>query len=345
MTQTEESLSPRTAVRRPSLVVDLAPRNQQRELRLRNPVLAASGCFGYGVEYAGLVDVQRLGGLVTKGVTHRPRRGARMPRLAETPAGLLNAIGLQNPGIRGFVKKYPRIWVTWRVPGIVNISAEAVEDYAMMAAMLDEQPGIAGIEVNVSCPNVARGGFCFGWDAEMSAEVTRAVRAATTLPVIVKLSPGAVDVVAVAVAVERAGADAVSLINTLVGMAIDVKTRRPILANVTGGLSGPAIKPVALRMVYQVAAAVEIPVIGMGGIMGLDDALEFFLAGASAVQVGTAIFAHPGVLTRLVDDLEGWCRREGVRSLGEIVGAAQPGPVGGATRREESLVFGAVAAG
>jgi dihydroorotate dehydrogenase (NAD+) catalytic subunit len=244
---------------------------------------------------------------------------------------------LQNPGIRGFVKKYPRIWETWTVPGIVNISAEAVEDYAMMAAVLDEQPGIAGIEVNVSCPNVARGGYCFGWDAGMSAEVTRAVRAVTTLPLIVKLSPGAVDVVAVARAVEEAGADAVSLINTLVGMAIDPRTRRPVLANLTGGLSGPAIKPVAVRMVYQVAGAVEIPVIGMGGIMGLDDALEFFFAGASAVQVGTAIFVQPSVLTRLIDDLAAWMARQGVRSLGEFVGAAH-GRGTGAEREEPALL-------
>lgn len=304
------------------LSVDLAP-HSPRELRLANPVIAASGCFGYGLEYAGVLDVQRLGAFVSKGVTPRPRSGNPMPRIVETPGGMLNAIGLQNPGIRAFVRKYPPIWSDWRVPGIVNISAEAVEDYAMMAAVLDEAPGIAGIEVNVSCPNVARGGFCFGWDAGMSAEVTRAVRAATTLPVIVKLSPGALDIVAVATAVEAAGADAVSLINTLVGMTIDVRRRRASLANGTGGLSGPAIKPIALRMVYQVAAAVRIPVIGMGGIMGLDDALEFIFAGASAVQVGTAIFAQPGMLERLIDDLAAWCAREGVRSLGEVVGAAQ----------------------
>ena len=320
----------------PDLSVDLAPRNP-RELRLRNPVIAASGCFGYGLEYANVVDVQRLGAFVSKGITPRPRSGNPMPRIAETPGGMLNAIGLQNPGIAGFVKKYPRIWETWEVPAIVNISAEAVEDYAMLAAVLDEQPGIAAIEVNISCPNIARGGYCFGWDAEMSAEVTRVVRAATTLPVIVKLSPGAVDVVAVARAVEEAGADAVSLINTLVGMAIDVRTRRPILANATGGLSGPAIKPVALRMVYQVAGAVDVPVIGMGGIMGLDDALEFIFAGASAVQVGTAIFAQPGMLERLIDDLGEWMTRQGVATLAEIVGAAHRVPAG--TEQEElSLV-------
>ncbi len=333
----------------PDLSVDLAP-NNPRELRLANPVVAASGCFGYGQEYGNVVDVQRLGAFVSKGITPRPRGGNPMPRIAETPAGMLNAIGLQNPGIHGFVRKYPKLWQHWRVPAIVNISAEAVEDYAMMAAILDEQPGIAGIEVNVSCPNVARGGYCFGWDAGMSAEVTRAVRAATTLPLIVKLSPGAVDIVSVASAVEEAGADAVSLINTLVGMAIDTKRREPVLANATGGLSGPAIKPVALRMVYQVAAAVRIPVVGMGGIMGLDDALEFFMAGASAIQVGTAIFVQPGMLTRLIDDLAGWMAEEGARSLPEIVGAAhgarRRGRPGEAKAAEEAeLVLGSVAAG
>lgn len=307
----------------PDLSVDLAPRNP-RELRLRNPVLAASGCFGYGQEYAGVIDVQRLGGFVSKGITVRPRSGNAMPRIIETPAGMLNAIGLQNPGIHGFVRKYPKIWEHWTVPAIVNISAESVEDYAMMAAMLDEQPGIAGIEVNVSCPNVAQGGFCFGWDAQMTADVTSAVRAVTTLPVIVKLSPGALDIVSVAQAAEAAGADSVSLINTLVGMTIDVRTRRPTLGNVTGGLSGPAIKPVALRMVYQVAAAVSVPVIGMGGIMSLGDMLEFLFAGASAIQVGTGIFADPSIPIRLIDGLEAWMADNGVKSLNDIIGVAQP---------------------
>ncbi|MCC6315240.1 MAG: dihydroorotate dehydrogenase [Thermomicrobiales bacterium] len=306
----------------PDLSVDLAP-NNPRELHLKNPVIAASGCFGYGQEYAGVIDVQRLGAFVSKGITPRPRAGNPMPRLAETPAGMLNAIGLQNPGIRGFARKYPRLWEHWRVPAIVNISAESVEEFADMAAILDEQPGVAGIEVNVSCPNIARGGFCFGWDADMSAEVTRAVRAATTLPVIVKLSPGAVDIVSVARAVEDAGADAISLINTLVGMAIDIRQRRPVLGNLTGGLSGPAIKPVALRMVYQVAGSVRVPVIGIGGIASLADALEFFFAGASAIQIGTAIFVDPSLPLRLIDELADWMAREGARNLGEIVGAAQ----------------------
>jgi len=309
---------------RPDLSVDLAPDNP-RELRLRNPVIPASGCFGYGLEYGGILDVQRLGAFVSKGVTPHARSGNPMPRITEVPAGMLNAIGLQNPGIRGFIRKYPRIWEGWDVPAIVNISAELVEDYAMMARLLDEQPGIAAIEVNISCPNVAAGGYCFGWDTAMSRDVTRAVREATTLPVIVKLSPGAQDIVAIAEAVERAGADAISLINTLVGMAIDTRTRRPMLANETGGLSGPAIKPVAVRMVYQVAGAVRIPIIGMGGISRLADALEFFMAGASAIQIGTAIFSQPGMLVRLIDDLEAWMIQQGVTSLREIVGAANPG--------------------
>lgn len=313
-----------TALHAPSLEVDLAPSNP-RELILRNPIIAASGCFGYGQEYAGVIDVQRLGAFVSKGITPERRSGNRMPRIIETPAGMLNAIGLQNPGIDGFVKKYPRLWSSWSVPAIVNISAEAVEDYAMLAARLDEQPGIAAIEVNVSCPNVARGGYCFGWDAEMSAEVTRAVRAVTTLPIIVKLSPGATDIVSIALAAQEAGADAVSLINTLVGMSIEVRRRAPVLANQTGGLSGPAIKPIAVRMVYQVAAAVRIPVIGMGGIMGLNDALEFFLAGATAIQIGTAIFVDPGLPIRLIDELESWLGEEGFASVQQIVGIANEG--------------------
>lgn len=307
----------------PMIEVDLAP-NNPRELRLINPIIPASGCFGYGQEYAHLIDVQRLGAFVSKGITPRPRHGNPMPRIVETPAGMLNAIGLQNPGIHGFIKKYPPIWSQWRVPAIVNISAETVEDYAMMAALLDETPGIAALEVNISCPNINAGGFCFGWDADMSAEVTRAVRAVTTLPVIVKLSPGALDVVEVAQAVEEAGADAVSLINTLVGMAIDIKRRKPVIANATGGLSGPAVKPVAVRMVYQVAGGVSVPVIGMGGITSLNDALEFFLAGSSAIQVGTAVFVQPNVLMELIDGLPKWLESQGCASLDEIVGAANP---------------------
>jgi dihydroorotate dehydrogenase (NAD+) catalytic subunit len=307
----------------PDLSVDLAPGNP-RELVLRNPVIPASGCFGYGLEYAGIVDVQRLGAFVSKGITPEPRAGNPMPRITETPSGMLNAIGLQNPGIKGLIRKYPPIWESWDVPAIVNISAETVEDFAMMARRLDDVPGVAAIEVNISCPNIHAGGFCFGWDPVMSADVTAAVRAATTLPVIVKLSPGAVDIIEIAQAVEGAGADAVSLINTLVGMAIDTRTRKPILANHTGGLSGPAVRPVAVRMVYQVSQAVGIPVIGLGGITSLNDALEFFMAGASAVQVGTAIFAEPGMPERLIDDLTAWMVAHRIAVLKDIVGTANP---------------------
>jgi dihydroorotate dehydrogenase (NAD+) catalytic subunit len=305
------------------LSVDLAPSNP-RELVLKNPVIPASGCFGYGQEYASLIDVQALGAFCSKGITPEPRQGNPMPRIAETPGGMLNAIGLQNPGIDRFIQKYPPIWESWDVPAIVNISAETVEDFAMMARKLDDVPGVAALEVNISCPNIHAGGFCFGWDAAMSAEVTRAVKQATTLPVIVKLSPGALDVPEIAMAVEEAGADAISLINTLVGMAIDTKTRKPKLANTTGGLSGPAVKPVAVRMVYQVAGAVSIPVIGMGGITGFADALEFLMAGASAIQVGTAVFSSPSVLPRITEELGLWLDAQGISSLKEIVGVANP---------------------
>jgi dihydroorotate dehydrogenase (NAD+) catalytic subunit len=307
----------------PDISVDLAP-NNPRELVLRNPVIPASGCFGYGLEYSQVMDVQRLGAFVSKGITPEPRSGNAMPRIAETPAGMLNAIGLQNPGIHKFIQKYPPIWQYWEVPAIVNISAETIEDFGMMARLLDEQQGIAAIEVNISCPNINAGGFCFGWDAQMSADVTRVVRQATALPVIVKLSPGALDVVEIAQAVEAEGADAVSLINTLVGMSIDTRTRKPVIANVTGGLSGPAVRPVAVRMVYQVAQAVQIPTVGIGGITCLNDALEFFMAGASAIQIGTATFAQPGLPIRIIDELTDWLESRGIERLADIVGTANP---------------------
>lgn len=306
------------------LRVDLAPHNP-RELILRNPIIAASGTFGYGVEYAGTIDIQRLGAIMSKGVTYSRRRGAPMPRIAETPAGMLNAIGLQNPGIKGVLTKYPPIWSRWAVPVIVNIAGDSVAEFAAMAAMLEEASGITGIELNVSCPNVAAGGMFFGCDPGLAAEVTAAVRAVTTLPVIVKLTPNVTDIVTIARAVADAGADALSLINTLLGMAIDIRHRRPVLGNNTGGLSGPAVKPIAVRMVYQVAASVDLPVIGLGGISTLDDALEFFMAGATAVQVGTATFANPTAMVDLVEGLPAWLAREGFGSVREIVGLANPG--------------------
>ncbi len=310
--------SPQSSV----LTVDLAP-NNPRELILRNPIIAASGTFGYGVEYAGLLDIQSLGAIVSKGVTYRRRKGNPMPRIAETPAGMLNAIGLQNPGYKDVLTKYAPIWRKWQVPVILNLAGDSVGEFVEMAQLADETTGIAGLELNVSCPNVEAGGMFFGADAELAAEVTAAVRAVTTLPIIVKLTPNVTDIVPIARAVADAGADALSLINTLLGMAIDVRRRRPILANRTGGLSGPAVKPVAVRMVYQVAAAVDIPIIGLGGIATLDDALEFFMAGASAVQLGTTTFTNPGAMAAIIDGLPAWLAREGFASVREIVGLAQ----------------------
>jgi dihydroorotate dehydrogenase (NAD+) catalytic subunit len=299
----------------PALTVDLAP-NNPRELVLRNPVIAASGTFGYGVEYAGTIDIQSLGAICSKGVTYRRRKGAPMPRIVETPAGL------QNPGYKEVIGKYAPIWRKWEVPVLLNVAADTVGEFVEIAQLADETSGIAGLELNVSCPNVEAGGMFFGADADLAAEVTAAVRAVTTLPVIVKLTPNVTDIVAIARAVADAGADALSLINTLLGMAIDVRRRRPVLGNNTGGLSGPAVKPIAVRMVYQVAAAVDVPIIGLGGIATLDDALEFFMAGATAVQLGTTTFTNPGAMHGIIADLDAWLAREGFSSVYDIVGLA-----------------------
>jgi len=318
MTHAEDSA---LSTQHSALSVDLAPKNP-RELVLRNPVIAASGTFGYGVEYSGVIDVQSLGAICSKGVTYRRRKGAPMPRIAETPAGMLNAIGLQNPGYKEVITKYAPIWRKWDVPVLLNVAADTVGEFVEIAQLADETSGIAGLELNVSCPNVDAGGMFFGADADLAAEVTAAVRAVTTLPVIVKLTPNVTDIVSIARAVADAGADALSLINTLLGMAIDVRRRRPVLGNNTGGLSGPAVKPVAVRMVYQVAAAVDVPIVGLGGIATLDDALEFFMAGATAVQIGTATFPNPGAMHALIADLGAWLAREGYLSVNEIVGIA-----------------------
>ncbi len=309
-----------------NLRTDLAPRNP-RELVLANPVLVASGTFGYGTEYARAVDIQRLGGIVSKGTTLRPRKGNAMPRIAETHAGMLNSIGLQNPGIHETIRKYTATWERWRTKVLVNISGEHVDEYAAMARLLDEARGVAGIEVNISCPNVDVGGMQFGVDCAMAAEVTAAVRASTTLPVLVKLSPNVTDIVAIAEAVVAAGADAVTLINTLKGMRIDTRRRQPVLAMGGGGLSGPAVKPVALWMTAQVAQAVAVPVVGIGGIGSVEDALEFFMAGASAVQVGTASFVNPHAAIEVLDGIGAWLDAEGLDSLNAIIGVALPGPM------------------
>jgi dihydroorotate dehydrogenase (NAD+) catalytic subunit len=295
-----------------------------RGLRLRNPILVASGTFGYGVEYGDVVDVERLGAICSKGTTLKPRAGNPPPRVTETPAGMLNSIGLQNPGVDAVLERYASKWAGWQVPVMVNVAGESIEDYVGVAAKLDGQPGIAGIELNISCPNVGKGGLQFALDPEGAGQVTEAVRRATGLPLMVKLSPAAADVRAIAKAIENAGADSISAVNTLSGMALDRRRRRPLLGNTYGGLSGPALKPVGLRVVYEVAQVVHIPIVAIGGVGSLDDVLDYLLAGASAVQVGTALFADPLLPLRLVDELEEWCRSEGHASHRELVGAALP---------------------
>jgi dihydroorotate dehydrogenase (NAD+) catalytic subunit len=304
------------------LSTHLAPRNS-RGLKLINPVLTASGTFGYGDELSGMCDIQKLGAIICKGTTLAPRLGNPQPRLAETPDGMLNAIGLQNIGVDALIREKAPMWVSWRVPVIVNIAGERIEEYAELAKKLDKVPGVNGLEINISCPNVASGCIEFGSNPASAAEVTRVVKANTTLPVIVKLTPSAPDIVAVAQAVEKAGADAVSLINTLKGMAIDIKKRKPILANTTGGLSGPALKPIALWMVYQVAGVVKIPVIGGGGIMTAEDALEFIMAGAGAVEVGTATFINPCAAIDIIEGLDAYLMKNKIAAIGDIVGAAR----------------------
>jgi dihydroorotate dehydrogenase (NAD+) catalytic subunit len=305
------------------LGVDLAP-SHPSGLKLRNPITTASGTFGYGIEYARLLDIQRLGAIFAKGTTLRPRRGAPPPRVVETPAGMLNAVGLQNPGVAAVVREKAPIWAKWHVPVIVNVAGESVDDYVQVAQALDGVPGIAAIELNISCPNQEAGGMVFGADPVLAAEVTREVRAACMLPLIVKLTPNVTDVRPVAAAVEEAGADALTLINTLLGLHIDISTRRPYLGNVTGGLSGPAIRPIAVRMVYQVAQTAVIPILGAGGIMTVEDVVEFLMAGASAVQIGTATFADPTAVEHIIDGLPEWMRTHGVTSVTEIIGAALP---------------------
>jgi dihydroorotate dehydrogenase (NAD+) catalytic subunit len=305
----------------PDLSVQLAPHNK-KGLLLSNPVMTASGTFGYGTEYAEVVDIQRLGAIICKGTTLKPRQGNPQPRLWESAGGVLNSIGMENIGIDALIKEKAPLWTKWKVPVIVNILGESIEDYAKLANRLDEASGVSGIEVNISCPNVSAGGMEFGANPNSAAEVTAAVKAKTALPVIVKLSPNVTDITEIALAVEAAGADAISLINTLKGMAIDIKSRKPVLGNVCGGLSGPAIKPVALYMVYQVARVVKVPVIGCGGIATAGDALEFIMAGASAVQVGTAIFTNPCTPLDILEGIERFMKKEGIRNITELIGAA-----------------------
>jgi len=293
-------------------------------LALRNPVLTASGTFGFGEEYAPVMEVERLGGICTKGLSLQPRSGNPGPRLAETPAGMLNAIGLQNPGLERFARDIlPRV----RALGpaiVVNIFGSTVEEYETLAARLDALPGIAALEVNISCPNVSCGGMAFGADPAVAAEVSRRVRAATRLPVLVKLSPNVTDIVAVARAVAATGVDGLTLINTLKGTTIDPLTGRFRLGNRFGGLSGPAIRPVAVRMVAEVRQALDIPIVGAGGIVTWEDALEFIWAGANAVQVGSATFREPGAAVGVVEGLARFCRDRGVARLQDLAGRAAP---------------------
>lgn len=307
----------------PNLEVDLAPCNKQG-LRLANPVLVASGTFGYGTEYQSLVDIQRLGAICSKGITVRPREGNPTPRIAETPAGMLNAIGLQNVGLRRLISEKAPIWARWRVPVIVNISGESIEEFERLAETLDGVPGIAGLELNISCPNIRAGGRLFADDAHSAAAATRAVRTASSLPLMVKLSPNVNDIAEIARAVEDAGADTLAVANTLVGMAIDVHARRPYIANVTAGLSGPAVRPVIVRMVYQVAQAVRIPIVGVGGITCTEDALQYLLAGAHAIEVGTANFVDPRTALKIVDGLTSYLQEHGISDVAELVGVANP---------------------
>ena len=290
------------------------------DLRMKNPMLTASGTFGFGEEFADFIDLERLGGFIVKGTTLEPRQGNPYPRMAETPAGMLNAVGLQNKGVDHFIADtYPHL-KDLKTNVLVNVSGARIEDYVAVAEKLAPLESISAIEVNISCPNVKQGGMAFGTTCEGAAQVTAAMRKAWPRTLIVKLSPNVTSIADIARAVEAEGADSVSLINTIMGMAIDVERRRPCLSTVTGGLSGAAVRPVAVRMVWQTAKAVKIPVIGLGGISSGRDAIEFMLAGAHAVQIGTANFIDPQVTVKAIDWMEDWCRRQGVRDINDIVG-------------------------
>lgn len=293
------------------------------ELKMKSPVMTASGTFGYGEEFTDFIDIARIGGIVVKGTTLHKREGNLYPRMVETPSGMLNAVGLQNKGVDYFVEHiYPRIKDV-QTNIIVNVSGSAIEDYVKTAEILNELDKIPAIELNISCPNVKQGGMSFGVSAKAASEVVKAARSAYKKTLIVKLSPNVTDITEIARAAEESGADSISLINTLLGMAIDAERKRPVLSTITGGLSGPAVKPVALRMVWQVSNVVNIPVIGMGGIMNWKDAVEFMLAGASAVQIGTANFVDPRVTIQVEDGINNYLDRHGYNSVKEIIGALE----------------------
>jgi len=286
--------------------------------------MTASGTFGYGIEYSHLFDIQRLGAIVSKGTTLKTREGNPQPRIAETACGVLNAIGLQNIGAEALIEKKAPVWAGWQVPVIVNIAGETIDEYGQLASRLDGVAGISALEVNIGCPNIKAGSAEFGASPESAARVTAVVKATTSLPVLVKLTPNTDDITEVAIGVARAGADAISLINTIKGMAIDTTRCRPLLGNISGGLSGPAVKPVALYMVYQVAGAVNVPVVGCGGIATAGDALEFLMAGASAIQVGTASLSNPQASLEVLEGIERFMDKEGVADITELIGTAQP---------------------
>ena len=305
----------------PDLHIQLAPRHP-KGLVLSNPVMVAAGTFGYGMEYADIVDIQKLGAIVCKGTTLKARKGNPQPRLIETRSGLLNSVGLENVGVDALVKEKAPIWANWKVPVIVNIAGGTTEEYVAVAERLEGVAGISGIELNISCPNVSAGGMEFGIDPTLAARVTSAVKRVSSLPIMVKLSPNVTDIKEIALAVEEAGADAISLINTVKGMVIDIDERKPCLGNLTGGLSGPAIKPIALYMVYRTAQVAHIPVIGCGGIASARDALEFIMAGATAVQIGTANLTNPQISLAVLKGIEEFMREKKIQSLAELIGVA-----------------------
>lgn len=291
------------------------------KLRLKNPVMTASGTFGYGEEFADFIDINRLGGIIVKGTTGSHREGNPYPRMAETPSGMLNAVGLQNVGVDAFCQDiYPRISTKFNTNIIVNVSGSTIDEYCDTAAKINELDNIPAIELNISCPNVKKGGMGFGTSAEMAAQVVSEVRKVYSKTLIVKLTPNVTNVVEIAQAVEGAGADSVSLINTMLGMAVDVERRKPVLSTITGGLSGAAVKPVAVRMVWQVSKAVKIPVVGLGGISSAYDALEFLMAGATAVEIGTANFIDPTVTIKVIDGIQEYMDRHNIADIHDIIG-------------------------
>ncbi len=298
-------------------------RGGKQELLLQNPVLTASGTLSNGIEFARRFDIDALGGVISKGTTLRPRRGNPQPRTVETPAGMINSIGFQNVGVGALIRDLAPAWARWDTPVLVNIMGDSVREFGLLAARLEGVPGVAGLEVNVSCPNVEVGGMEFGQDCDLTAEVVAEVRRSTTLPFAVKLTPSVTDIRPFAEVCEEAGADALSLINTVPATAIDIERRRPAIATIFGGLSGPAIKPIALRSVYMAASVTSLPIIASGGVVSGRDAVEFLMAGAVAVQVGTATFTDPAAPWRVLDELRAWCEAEGVERLDEIVGAAR----------------------